>query len=189
MLHPSWLITAAGQIPPVSQSSKWRPHSKSSGERMAQQWRAEEKLKIESMRLEPTSPTNVLEIMWQVTPPPGFWGVMACLQRDWLLVDVHEAPLGPLSMAAIVEPTVATMSTSCIVKDEVTGITNMDTLTIYVGWVALSGPSQGMLAMRPIIEDITVLPWRTSPCSYWWSLVGWVHILCLYVNFRQIVDV
>ena len=36
VLHPSRLVTATRQIPLVSQSSKWRSHSKSSGERMAQ---------------------------------------------------------------------------------------------------------------------------------------------------------
>ena len=73
-------------------------------------------------------------------------------------MDVHKVSPGPLQMAAMVEPTVVTMSASCIVKDEVTGITYMDTMTTSVGQVALSGPSQGMPAMGPIIEDITNLP-------------------------------
>ena len=55
-------------------------------------------------------------------------------------------------------PTVAMMGASCIVKDEATGITYMDTITTSVGQVALSGPSQGTQAMGPIIEDITDLP-------------------------------
>ena len=42
VLHPSRPFTATGQIPLISQSSKWRPCSKSSRERMAQHWRAEE---------------------------------------------------------------------------------------------------------------------------------------------------
>ena len=36
VLYPSRLVTATGQVPLISQSSRWRPHSKSSGERMAQ---------------------------------------------------------------------------------------------------------------------------------------------------------
>ena len=96
--------------------------------------------------------------MQQVTPPPGFQGVMTCLQRDPLPLDAHEAPPDPLQLAAVVEPTVATMSASCIVKDKATGMTYMDTMTTSVGQVALSGPSQGTPAMGPIIEDITNLP-------------------------------
>ena len=101
---------------------------------------------------------GMLETAWQVTPPPGFWGVMACLQRDLLSVDADEAPPDPLQLAVVVEPTVVTMSTSCIMKDEATGITYMDTMTTSMGQVALSGPSQGTQAMGPIIEDITDLP-------------------------------
>ena len=101
---------------------------------------------------------GTLETTWQVTPPPGFWGVTACLQRDPSLVDAHEAHPDPLQLATVAEPTVATMSASCIVKDDATGITYMDTVTTSVGWVALSGPSKGTPATGPIIEDITYLP-------------------------------
>ena len=38
-------------------------------------------------------------------------------------MDAPEAPPDPLQLAAVMEPTVATMSTSCIVKDEATGVT------------------------------------------------------------------
>ena len=54
-------------------------------------------------------------------------------------------------------PGVAPMSTSCIMKDEVMGITYMDTVTILVGKVALSGPEQETSAQGPKIEDITDL--------------------------------
>ena len=84
-------------------------------------------------------------------------GVMTCLQGDPLPVDAPEAPLDPLQLAAVMEPTEATMSTSCIVKDEATGVTYMDTVTTSVGQVALSGTYQGTPAKGPIIEDITDL--------------------------------
>ena len=117
-----------------------------------------EQLKIQNTRSEPTLPTRMLELTLQVTPPPGFWGVMACLWWDPSPVDAHEAPPGPLWLTAVVDPTVVTMSASCIVKDEATGITYMDTVTTSVWQVALGGPSQGTPAMGPIIEDITDLP-------------------------------
>ena len=100
---------------------------------MAQQQRAEEKLKIENMRSESTLPTSALEITQQVIPPPGFLGVMACLCRDPLPVDVHEAPPDPIKIAAMVEPTAVTMSASCIMKDKATWITYIDTMTTSIG--------------------------------------------------------
>ena len=63
---------------------------------MAQCQRAEEQLQIPNASSEPTLPTGTLETAWQVTPPPGFLGVMACLQRDPLPVDAYKALLDPL---------------------------------------------------------------------------------------------
>ena len=54
-------------------------------------------------------------------------------------------------------PGVATMSTSCIMKDEVTGVTYMNKITTWVGRVALNGPEQETLAQGPKIQDITDL--------------------------------
>ena len=100
---------------------------------------------------------KVLEIAWQVTPPPGFLGVMACLRKDPSPEKTHETSPGHLQIAAVMEPTVATMSASCLVKEDATGVTYMDTVTTSVGLVALSGPNQVTLAKGPIIEDITDL--------------------------------
>ena len=105
---------------------------------------------------EPLSPTRELEVVQQVTLPPGFTGVTACLWRDQS-PEVYEVPQDSLRMAAVLAPTVATMSTSCIVKDKVMGVTYMDTVTTSVGWVAISGPKQEAPTQGPIIEDITDL--------------------------------
>ena len=144
VLHPSSPVVAARQIPPFSQGSKWRHHSRSSGERIVQcQW-ADETLKAQNINLEPTSPTRVLDVAWHVTPPPGFQGVMACLQRSPSSEKACDIPPDPLQIAAVMEPTmVAMMSTSCIVKDKATGVTYMDTIATSMGRVALSGPETG----------------------------------------------
>ena len=86
---------------------------------------------------------KVLEIALQVTPSPGFLGVMACLWQDPSLEEAHEAPPDPLQVATVIEPTMAIMSASWIVKDEATGMTYMDTMTTSVGQVALSCLNQG----------------------------------------------
>ena len=97
---------------------------------------------------------KVLEIAWQVTLPPGFLGVTACLQRDPLLEKAHEVPPDPIRIASVMKPNMATMSASCIIKDEAMGVTYMDTMTTSVGKVALGGSEQGTLTKGPIIEDI-----------------------------------
>ena len=77
---------------------------------MVQCQRADEELKVQSTKSEPTLPMKVLEIAWQVTPPPGFLGVMTCLWKGPSPEKAHEAPPDPLQIVAVMEPTVATMS-------------------------------------------------------------------------------
>ena len=81
--------------------------------------------------------------------PPGFWGVMTCLWEDPSPADAHEAPLGPLQLAAVMESTVATMSASCIVKDETTGVTYMDTMTTSMGRWPSVAPTRGPQPRSP----------------------------------------
>ena len=82
---------------------------------------------------------------------------MACLRRDQSLEGAHMVSKDPWTVGVMLAPGVATMSTSCIVKDEVTGVTYMDTVTTLVGSVALSGPEQETSAQGPTIENITDL--------------------------------
>ena len=103
------------------------------------------------------SPTQELEVVWQVTPTPSFLGVMVCLRIDQSPEGAHKVSLNPLMVGVMSAPGVVTMSTSHIMKDEVTGITYMDMATTSVGRVALSGPEQETLAQGPKIEDITDL--------------------------------
>ena len=86
--------------------------------------------------------------------PPGFAWVTACLQKDQL-PRVSNPDL--LRMAVLSGPAIVTMSTSCIVKDEVTGVTYMDTVATLVGRVTLSGTKQETLAQGPTIQDATDL--------------------------------
>ena len=88
-------------------------------------------------------------------PPPGFTKVTVCLWRDQSPEEVCKVPPDPLRMAVVLVPTVATMSTSCIMKDKVMGVTYMDTLTTLVGQVPMSGPRQEASVQGPIIEDVT----------------------------------
>ena len=79
VLHPSSLVTAAGQTPPIPHESRQMPCSWSSGERKAQHQRAEEHQQIEQTEQESLSPTGPLEMVQEVAPPLGVQKVMACL--------------------------------------------------------------------------------------------------------------
>ena len=110
---------------------------------------------------ETPSPTQELEVVWLVTLAPGFLGVTACLRSN-SLEEVPKGPSGPLVVGVMTAPGVATMSTSCIIRDEVTGATYLDMVTTSVGRVALSGPESETPAQGPIIEDMTDLVWRVK---------------------------
>ena len=58
-----------------------------------------------------------------VALPPGFEKVTACLQGDLLPAIALELPLEFMQPEAVIEPVVATMCTSCVVQDEVSGVT------------------------------------------------------------------
>ena len=53
--------------------------------------------------------------------------------RDPLPVTALKAPVVPLQLEMPIKPAIAMMCTSCIVQDEVMGITYMDTVTTSMG--------------------------------------------------------
>ena len=72
------------------------------------------------------------------------------------LVEVAlEVPLGTIPIGLVVTPRISTMSMSCIIRDEATGVMYMDTVTTSVGRVALSGPDLEASSQGPTIEDVT----------------------------------
>ena len=98
-----------------------------------------------------------LEVICRAMQTPSFLGEIVCLRRDESLEGAHQVSPNLVAVGVMSAPGVATMSTSCIVKDEVTGVTYMDTVTTLVGRVALSSPEQETPAQGPKIEDITDL--------------------------------
>ena len=100
----------------------------------------------------PPSPTKELEVVQRAMLPPGFARVTACLQGHQPLEGVSNPD--SLRMAVLSGLTVVTMSASHVVKDEVTGVIYMDTMTTSVGRVTLSGPKQETSAQGPTIQDI-----------------------------------
>ena len=66
-----------------------------------------------------------------------------------------KAPVGIMPIGLLATLGISSMSSSHIVKDELTGVTYMDTVTISVGRVTISGPGLEALPTSPTIEDIT----------------------------------
>ena len=66
-----------------------------------------------------------------------------------------EVPIGTMPIGLVATPWISSVSSSHIIKDEVTGITYMDTITTSIGRVALSGPDPETFPTGPTIEDIT----------------------------------
>ena len=74
------------------------------------------------------------------------------------LVEVDlEAPVGSMPIGLLATLGISSMSTSCIVKDEIMGVTYMDTITTSIGRVTISGPGLEAFPTGPTIEDITNL--------------------------------
>ena len=93
--------------------------------------------------------------MWPPTLLHGFSGVTACLHTPELVEVDLKAPIGAMPIGLVATPGISSVSSSCIVKDEITGITYMDTVTTSVGRVTFSGPDLEAFPTGPTIEDIT----------------------------------
>ena len=98
---------------------------------------------------------QALVLMQLPTLPHGFSGVMACLHTPELVEVDLEAPVGIMPIRLLATPGISSVSSSHIVKDELTGITYMDTVTTSIGRVTISGPGLEAFPTSPTIEDIT----------------------------------
>ena len=89
------------------------------------------------------------------TLPSGFSGVVACLHAPELVEVELEAPVSIMPIGLLATPGISSVSSSRIVKDELMGVTYMDTVTTSIGRVTISGPGLEALPTGPTIEDIT----------------------------------
>ena len=156
VLHPSWLVTTMGQVPPASGESKQRHHHRSSEARRAQCPRAEEWVQAGQAEGDSSSPGSP-EPPHVVALPPGFKKVMACLQEDPSPVIALEVPLEFTQPEVVIEPAVAMMCASHVVQDEASGVTYMEMVTTSMGWVALDSACPVVQNPQLTIRDITNL--------------------------------
>ena len=97
-------------------------------------------------------PARVLALVRLPTPPHGFAGVTASLKTLELVEVDWEMPVGTMSIGMVLSPSLLSISSSQVVKDNTTGLVYLDTMMTSVGRIILGSlePSEG-----PIIEDIT----------------------------------
>ena len=99
----------------------------------------------------------------QVTASPqGFKEVMAWLQGDPSPVTAFELHLESMQLKAVVKPMIATMCASCIVQDEASRVTYIETVTTSMGQVALGYTHPAAQNTQLTIKDITDLPKEES---------------------------
>ena len=110
---------------------------------------------LQTIELHPVSPPESPKLIQEIALPPGFTGVVACLQRDPLPTAAIRAPIEPIQQEILAEPVMVTMCTSHIIQDEAMGVTYMDTVTVSMGRVALSSLHVVTYSPSPTIEDIT----------------------------------
>ena len=61
-------------------------------------------------------------------PPHGFAGVVACLRTLELVEIDWETPVGAMSIGMVLNPSLLSISSSQVVKDNTTGLVYLDTM-------------------------------------------------------------
>ena len=104
---------------------------------------------------QPSLSTQALVLVQLLTLPHGLSGVTACLLAPELVKVDLKTPVGIMPIGLLTTPEISSMSSSHIVKDELMGITYMDTVTTSIGRVTISGPGLEAFPTGPTIEDVT----------------------------------
>ena len=153
VLHPSQPVVAAGNIPQPTRT----PRLKVGSNQISQMIPI--KLPVSPLRTptppQPSPSMQALALVRLPTPPCGFSGVTACLCTLELVEVDLKAPVGTMPIGLLATPGISSMSSSHIMKDGLTGVTYMDTVTTSVGRVTISGPCLEAFPTGPTIEDIT----------------------------------
>ena len=85
-------------------------------------------------------------------PPRGFARVVACLRTLELVEVDQETPVGAMSIGMVLNPSLSSVSSSQVVKDDTTGFVYLDTMMTSIGRMVLGGSEH---SEGPVIEDIT----------------------------------
>ena len=150
VVHPSQPVVATGEIPQMTAA----PGAKRRALQLTRTTSISPPPKSPKAPLPPKSPppARTLVLVRPPMPPCGFAGVVACLRTPELVGVDQETPVGTMSMGMVSNPSLSSISSSRVVKDDTMGLVYLDTMTTSIGRMFLgsSEPSEG-----PVIEDIT----------------------------------
>ena len=150
VVHPSQPVVAAGEIPQLIAM----PRMKKRALQPTQTTSISPPSDPPKAPLLPKSspPARALALVRLPTPHCGFAGVTTCLKSPEVMEIDQETPVGTVSMGMASSPSLLTISSSWVVKDDIMGLVYLDTVMTSIGRIILSDsePSEG-----PVIEDIT----------------------------------
>ena len=152
VLHPSQPVVATGDIPWPTMTPRPKVEARQIPQMISMKPPVSP-LKAPTLP-QPSPPTHALVLAQLPTPPWGFAGVMACLHVPKLVEVDLEPPVGIMPLELVTAPGITSMSSSHIVRDELTRVTYMDMVTTSVGRVAISGLGLEACPTGPTIEDI-----------------------------------
>ena len=150
VLHPSWQVLATREIPQSPTMPKWRGRA----QQITQMIPISLPLYLLKAPSPPASPSpaRALALRWLPTPPQGFTTVTVCLKTPEVMEIGQEMPVGTMVIWLVMTPSISSVCSSHVVKDNTMGLVYLDTVTTSIGRVVLGGsdPNEG-----PVIEDIT----------------------------------
>ena len=144
VLHPSWPVIATRETPQPTWTSRLRgrscPYSR------IKPVKSPIHLPKVPSRSEPSPSAKAVALVKPSTLPCGFEGVMACLKTP-------DISIGAVSMG--LAQRMSSVSSSHVMKDDITGVTYVDTITTSFARIILSDPNPNASSLGPVIEDIT----------------------------------
>ena len=166
VLHPSQPVVAPREIPQLTRT----PRLKGGSSQLSRMILIKLPVSppITPTPPQPYLPTQALVLVWLPTPLCGFSGVTACLHTPELIEVDLEVPVGAMPIGLVATPGISSVISSCTVKDEIRGITYMDTITTSIGRVTLSGPNPEACSTGPTIR-ISLTGYRLSSKNCHWA--------------------
>ena len=150
ILYPSQPVIAAGEIP-------WPTTVLQARRRVLRTTRTipfSPPTKTPKASFPPRSPllARPLALVRPSTPPCGFTGVAACL-RTLELVEVDQnMPVSVMAMGMVSNPSMSSISSSQVVKDDKTGLVYLETIAASIGRMVIGSTET---IEGPTIEDVT----------------------------------
>ena len=150
VIHPSRPVVAAGETP--------QPTAMLRAKRRTLQ--LSRTISISSPPKPPKAPSpprspplaRTLALVRLPTPPRGFAGVVACLKTPEVVEVDQGMPMGPISIGMVLNPSLLSISSSRVVKDDTMGLVYLDTVMTSIGRMVLGSTES---SEGPTIEDIT----------------------------------